>query len=210
MNTEIISTHHPHAIARAIEVLANGGLVAFPTDTVYGVAAGLFNVRGITRLYEAKARAANKAIAVLIGEVEQLQQLTPEFGGAAQRLAEKFWPGALTLVVTKQAGLPENLSPLPTVGVRMPDHAFARALMRAAGPLATSSANLSGEANTLTARQVLDQLEGRIELLLDGGDAPGGVPSTVVDCTQQPPKVLREGALLAQDIYRALNNQVNL
>jgi len=204
MKTEIISTHHPHAIARAIEVLASGGLVAFPTDTVYGVAAGLFNVRGINRLYEAKARSANKAIAVLIGEVEQLQQLTPEFGGAAQRLAEKFWPGALTLVVTKQAGLPENLSPLPTVGVRMPDHTFARALMRAAGPLATSSANLSGEANTLTARQVLDQLEGRIELLLDGGDTPGGVPSTVVDCTQQPPKVLREGALPAQDIYRAL------
>jgi L-threonylcarbamoyladenylate synthase len=204
MKTEIISTHHPHAIARAIEVLASGGLVAFPTDTVYGVAAGLFNVRGINRLYEAKARSANKAIAVLIGEVEQLQQLTPEFGGAAQRLAEKFWPGALTLVVTKQAGLPENLSPLPTVGVRMPDHTFARALMRAAGPLATSSANLSGEVNTLTARQVLDQLEGRIELLLDGGDTPGGVPSTVVDCTQQPPKVLREGALPAQDIYRAL------
>lgn len=204
MKTEILSTENPIAIERTLQVLSHGGLVAFPTDTVYGVAAGLFNPQGIDRLYEAKARSANKAIAVLIGETVQLEQLSPEFGGAAQRLAEKFWPGALTLVVTKRDGLPQNLSPLPTVGVRMPDHAFARALMRAAGPLATSSANISGEANTLTAQQVLDQLDGRIELLLDGGNAPGGVPSTVVDCTQHPPKILREGAITAEAIHSVI------
>ena len=184
MSTTLLLTSDPTAISRALEILASGGLVAFPTDTVYGVAAGVNNAQGIDRLYEAKARSANKAIAVLVGEIEQLEQLTTGLTQSAQRLAERFWPGALTLVVPKHPSLPENLSPLPTVGVRMPDHAFARALLRAAGPLATSSANISGETNTLTAQQVLEQLEGRIELVLDGGAAPGGVPSTVVDCTQ--------------------------
>src|SRR5512138_1457175 len=207
MQTSILSTSDPNAIASSIEVLNNGGLVAFPTDTVYGVAAGIHNVQGIDRLYEAKARSANKAIAVLVSDIAQLASLTTGFTPSAQRLAERFWPGALTLVVPKHPGLPRNLSPLPTVGVRMPDHAFARALMRAAGPLATSSANISGETNTLTARQVLEQLDGRIELVLDGGVTPGGVPSTVVDCTQDPPKILRQGALSAQVIFAALEKR---
>ncbi len=205
MITTVLPTSDPIAIPRALEILSAGGLVAFPTDTVYGVAAGLFNAPGIDRLYEAKARSANKAIAVLIAEVDQLNLLTPGLTSSARRLADRFWPGALTLVVPKHASLPANLSPLPTVGVRMPDHPFARALMRVTGPLATSSANISGESNTLTARQVLDQLDGRIELLLDGGPVPGGVPSTVVDCTQDPPQILRQGALTAEEIAAALS-----
>lgn len=204
MKTIILSTEDPQAISRALEILSSGGLVAFPTDTVYGIAAGVREVAGIDRLYEAKSRSSNKAIAVLIGETHQLWQLTPGLTPSAARLAERFWPGALTLVVPKHSDLPTNLSILPTVGVRMPDHAFARALMRAAGPLATSSANVSGESNTLTAQQVLEQLDGRVELLLDGGAVPGGVPSTVVDCTQDPPKILRQGALSAEAIQAAL------
>lgn len=204
IKTNIIPTDHPDAIARTLEILAQGGLVAFPTDTVYGVAAEIFNAEGIDRLYEAKARSANKAIAVLIGDIDQLDLLTPGLTSSARRLAARFWPGALTLVVPKHTNLPENLSPLPTVGVRMPNHDFARALMRASGPLATSSANLSGETNTLTADQVLEQLNGRIELLLDGGPVPGGVPSTVVDCTQDPPTILRQGAISAEEIQSAL------
>jgi L-threonylcarbamoyladenylate synthase len=170
MQTVVISTQQPEAISRALQVLADGGLIAFPTDTVYGVAARIDLPAGIDRLYEAKARSANKAIAVLLAEVEQLAQLTPGLTNSARRLAELFWPGALTLVVPKNPLLPANLSALPTVGVRMPDHPFARALMRQSGPLATSSANISGESNTLTAAQVLEQLDGRIELVLDGGD----------------------------------------
>ncbi len=206
MKTTLLSTSDPNAIPRALEIFANGGLVAFPTDTVYGVAAGILNSTGIDRLYEAKARSANKAIAVLVAEIEQLDLLTPGLTLSAQRLAKRFWPGALTLVVPKLPDLPLNLSQLPTVGVRMPNHAFARALMRAAGPLATSSANLSGETNTLTAQQVLEQLKGRIELVLDGGAAPGGVPSTVVDCTQDPPQILRQGAITAEDITSVFSN----
>lgn len=204
MKTLLLPTSHPQAIARALEILAAGGLVAFPTDTVYGVAARVDHAGGIERLYQAKARAANKAVAVLIAEIEQVALLTPHFTPSARRLAEVFWPGALTLVVPKRDTLPQNLSALPTVGVRMPDHDFAREIMRRAGPLATSSANISGEANTTTAQQVLEQLDGRVELVLDGGAAPGGVPSTVVDCTQDPPAVLRHGAITADAITTAL------
>ena len=204
MQTLILPTSDPTAIPRALEILSAGGLVAFPTDTVYGVAAPILSEEGIAKLYEAKARSANKAIAVLIAEVQQMEQVTPGLTPSALILAERFWPGALTLVVPKRPGLPENLSALPTVGVRMPDHTFARALMRQAGPLATTSANISGESNTLTAEQVMEQLAGRVDLVLDGGTVPGGVPSTVVDCTQDPPQILRQGALSAEVIFTAL------
>ncbi|MBE0699800.1 MAG: threonylcarbamoyl-AMP synthase [Anaerolineaceae bacterium] len=206
INTLFISTDHPDAVRITLEILSGGGLVAFPTDTIYGVAALVNSPTGIDRLYEAKARSANKAIAVLIGELEQLARLTPGLTLSAQRLARRFWPGALTLVVPKHPDLPANLSSLPTVGVRMPDHTFARSLMAISGPLATSSANISGETNTLTAQQVMDQLGGRIELILDGGTVPGGVPSTVVDCTQDPPRVLRQGAISAEDILTAASD----
>ena len=202
IDTILISTDDRDAITRALAVFNAGGLVAFPTDTVYGLAARVDNPGGIDRLYEAKSRSGSKAIAVLLGEVDQLTLLTPGLTPAAERLAARFWPGALTLVIPKHPNLPANLSPMPTVGVRMPNHAFARALMRATGPLATSSANLSGDANTVTARQVMEQLAGRLELVLDGGTAPGGVPSTVVDCTQDQPKILRQGAISEKDIRK--------
>lgn len=205
MKTVLLSTQSPTAIPSALDVLRAGNLVAFPTDTVYGLAAGVFLPEGIDRLFEAKARSASKAIAVLIGEIDHLELLTTGLTPSARRLAEQFWPGALTLVIPKRADLPGNLSPLPTVGVRMPDHAFARSLMREAGPLATSSANISGETNTLTAQQVLEQLDGKIPLILDGGPVPGGVPSTVVDCTQEPPQILRQGALPEDTIRKALD-----
>lgn len=204
MRTIVIPSDDPQAVVRAQAVLASGGLVAFPTDTVYGLAAGLTGTQGIDRLYAAKERSANKAIAVLLAEFEQLDQVTAGLTRSAALLAQAFWPGALTLVVPSRPGLPPNLSPLPTVGVRMPDHAFARALMRAAGPLATTSANISGDSSALTAQQVLEQLDGRVELLIDGGAVPGGVPSTVVDCTQEPPKILRQGALAAEAIARVI------
>jgi L-threonylcarbamoyladenylate synthase len=200
MKTTVILTDQSGAISRAVKILSAGGLVVFPTDTVYGIAASVNHPAGIDRLYEAKSRSANKAIAVLIAELEQLNDLTTGLTPSAEKLARRFWPGALTLVVPKHPDLPENLSPLPTVGIRMPDHPFARSLIRAAGPLATSSANLSGEANTLNADQAFEQLAGRVELILDGGPVPGGVPSTVIDCTQTPPRILRQGAVTAEDL----------
>ena len=206
METTILSTTNPQAIPFALQVLQNGGLVAFPTDTVYGLAADPFNPIAIERLYAAKERDMSKAIAVLVGTVEQLSQITPGLSTQAETLAARFWPGALTLVVSRRAELPAQLSALPTIGVRMPDHPFALNLLQASGPLATTSANRSGADNPLTAADVLVQLGGRIELVLDGGTCPGGVPSTVVDCTIPDVRVLREGAISVEAIRAVLGN----
>jgi L-threonylcarbamoyladenylate synthase len=204
IHTQILSSDHPQAIATALATLQAGGLVAFPTDTVYGVACLAFDEAGIEKLYEAKDRDTSKAIAVLLGSLEQLPQVCSGLSQPAQNLAQRFWPGALTLVVARHPSLPNNISAFPTVGVRMPDHAFAIALLQASGPLATTSANLSGQANPFTAGDVIAQLGGRIHLVVDGGPTPGGIPSTVVDCTVVPPKILRQGAISESQIQAIL------
>ncbi len=208
MKTTILPTTDPRSIPIALQVLQNGGLVAFPTDTVYGLAADPFNPTAIERLYAAKERDMSKAIAVLVGTMEHLNQITPGFSEQAKALAARFWPGALTLVISRRAELPAQLSALPTIGVRMPDHPFALKLLQASGPLATTSANRSGMDNPKTAADVLDQLGGRIVLVLDGGSCPGGVPSTVVDCTIPDVRILREGAISAEDIRAVLGENL--
>lgn len=205
MKTEILSTENPDAIRRALAVFNAGGLVAVPTDTVYGLAALVSDSTAIARIYQAKERSENKAIAVLIGELDQLDLVAQSLNQSAHRLASAFWPGALTLVVPRRLDLPSNLSPLPTIGVRMPDHSFTRRLLNRAGPLATTSANLSGGPNPRNAQEVLAQLNGRIELVLDGGDAPGGVPSTVVDCTGNAIQILRQGAISAEQLWQVIH-----
>lgn len=200
--TQILSVNDPTALAQALAVLRGGGLVAFPTDTVYGVGALAFDSAGIDRIFEAKGRDTAKAIPILVGTLEQLAEVTLMLTPSAQKLAQRYWPGALTLVVPRHPGLPENLSPVPTVGVRMPDHPFALDLLRSAGPLAVTSANLSGQENPVSAQDVLAQLNGRIELVIDGGNAPGGVPSTVVDCTGEQARILRQGAIAGEEIAK--------
>jgi L-threonylcarbamoyladenylate synthase len=200
MKTRIIKISDPTAVDHALDVLRAGGLIAFPTDTVYGLAADLHQPDAIQKLYEVKGRDAGKAIAVLVGRPDHVDLVSAGMTEAAARLAARFWPGGLTLVLPKRPGLPENLSPLPTIGVRMPDHPFALALLRAAGPLAVTSANLSGQASPQTAEEVLAQLEGKLDLLLDGGRCPGGVPSTVVDCAGADLRILRQGAIPAEEI----------
>ena len=195
MKTECISANHPNAIQHAIDVLRNDGLVAFPTDTVYGLAAPVHNIESINRLYVVKGRNNTKAIAVLLGDSNQLAQVAVDLSKPAQKVAQHFWPGPLTMIVPRHPSLPEILAPLPTIGVRIPNHPVALALLKAAGPLAVTSANISGSDNTLTAKQVMKQLKGRIHLIIDGGRTPGGVPSTVIDCTISEPKILREGPI---------------
>ncbi len=194
--TRTLSGAAPEAIPTALAILNAGGTVAFPTDTVYGLAADAFDPVAIAKLFSIKGRQPNQAIAVLIGHPDQLGLVTQSPSQAAQRLAGKYWPGALTLVVARHPDLPDILSPLPTVGVRIPDHPLALALLQAAGPLAVTSANLSRQANTTTAEEVLAQLDGRVDLVLDGGKTPGGVPSTVVDMTGESPVVLRQGPVI--------------
>lgn len=204
VETELTDGSTPGALDRAIEILENGGIVAFPTDTVYGLAADIHSAAAIEKLFTAKGRDSQKAIAVLLGSAEQLALVVQDLTPAAKRLAEVFWPGALTLVVPRRQELPANLSPNQTIGVRMPDHLLALELLRRVGPLATTSANRSGMDNPLSAQDVLAQLGGRIDLILDGGRVAGGKPSTVVDCTGEHLKILRPGPFILEQLQAAV------
>jgi L-threonylcarbamoyladenylate synthase len=204
METIVLPADLDNSIPRALEILKHGGLVAFPTDTVYGVGVLAFDEQAVESIYAAKDRPVEKAIPILIGGPEDLDKVTVEIPPIAAKLAARFWPGPLTLVIPKHPNLPDVVSASPTVGVRVPDHPVARALLRAAGPMAVTSANISGQANPKNAKEVSRQLNGRIPLILDGGETPGGVPSTVVNCLGTEPVILREGPVTMEDIQFVL------
>jgi L-threonylcarbamoyladenylate synthase len=201
MKTQIIPASQ---IQAALEILQNGGIVAFPTDTVYGVGAPAFDNAAIESIYAAKDRPVEKAIPILIGDFSDLEKVADDIPDMALRFAARFWPGPLTCIVPKKQTLPPAVSATYTVAVRIPDHPDALALLRAAGPMAVTSANISGQPSPSTAHEVYDQLNGRIPLILDGGRTPGGVPSTLVDCTGQQPVILREGPLSLEELLSAL------
>lgn len=197
--TIIMPTSDPDCISAAKSILEKDGIIAFPTDTIYGVAAYAFSSIGIEKIYQAKQRPDEKALPILIGDMVQLENLVSVISDHVRKIAEAFWPGALTMVLPKAPHLPVNLSAFPTIGVRMPDLDFTLALLRETGPLATTSANISGGPNPTSAQDVLDQLGGKIDLLLDGGPTPGATASTVVDATSKALKILRQGPItLAQ------------
>jgi L-threonylcarbamoyladenylate synthase len=206
MNTIIIPVEDPLALPSALEVLKSGGLVAFPTDTVYGVGALAFDREAVGSIYTAKDRPVEKAIPILIGDVDDLAKVAISIPEIALKLAAHFWPGPLTLVIPKNPELSDFVSAGPTVGVRMPDHLFARSLLRTAGPMAVTSANLSGQPSPTTAADVFSQLGKRIALILDGGLTPGGVPSTVVDCTSGEPQIIRSGPIPKGEILAIIES----
>ena len=188
--------------AAAIEALRGGGIVALPTDTVYGIAVALDARDGIPRLFAAKSRPPDRSIALLVADRVQAEALG-ELDTTARALADAFWPGGLTLVVPRREGLalpPELTSDARTIGLRVPDHAAPRALAAGVGPLPTTSANRSGEPEARDADAIEAVLGDAIELILDGGPAPGGPASTVVDCTGPRPRVLRVGAVALEAI----------
>jgi L-threonylcarbamoyladenylate synthase len=204
MKTRILSPNSPGAMVLVLQVLRAGGLVAFPTDTVYGVGTLAFDQEAVKSIYVAKERPIEKAIPVLLADAQDLDKVAAEVPALARRLAARFWPGPLTLVVPKGPTLPETISTTDTVGVRVPDNPTARTLLRAAGPMAATSANISGGTSPSTAEEVFAQLNGRIELILDGGKTQGGVASTVVDCTKAKPTILRPGPITLAAIRSAL------
>lgn len=193
VKTRLIRADAPGAVEEAAAALAKGQVVAFPTDTVYGVAAGHGHIKA---LFEAKGRPKDKRIPVLLSDASHLEAsaiVTP----AARALAERFWPGPLSIVLAA----PRRGS----IAFRVPASDVARRLIAASGGgLPVTSANLSGQPDARTAEDVLAQLDGRIALVLDGGRTPGGVPSTVVDCSGSEVRILREGAVSAAEIERAL------
>jgi L-threonylcarbamoyladenylate synthase len=194
------------ARALAVDLLRAGGIVAVPTDTVYGIAADMALTDAIERLFAAKRRPPEKAVAVLLADVEQASTLGV-MGPAAQALGERFWPGGLTLVLPVRPGvlLPRVLAGgAPTIGVRVPDHPAPRALARVLGPLPTTSANVSGEPDARDAQEIAALLGDALALVIDGGPIHGGPASTVVDCTLDLPVIRREGAIPAERIVETL------
>jgi L-threonylcarbamoyladenylate synthase len=191
----------------AVEVLRGGGLIALPTDTVYGIAVRLDLPGGIARLFAAKRRPPDKAVMLLladVGQAAEIGRMTP----AAMALGEAFWPGGLTVVVPQRddVPLPADLTGgARTIGLRVPDHPAPRALAGASGPLPTTSANLSGVPEARTAAGILDQLGDAVDLVLDGGEAHGGPASTVVDCSTDEPRILRVGAVAPERIAAVLD-----
>ena len=204
MQTILMAINDPKALLMAIDVLTGGGLVAFPTDTVYGVGALAFNEDAVSRISEVKGRVVEKAIPILIGDMGQLGRVAAGVSMQCEKLAKRFWPGPLTIVLPRHPSIPDAITPLPTVGVRIPNFLPTIELLKLTGPLAVSSANLTGKNSSSTARGVQAQLDGKIPLILDGGVTPGGIPSTVVDCSQGRPVILREGPISLEQILNAL------
>jgi L-threonylcarbamoyladenylate synthase len=194
--SEWLAADDDQAPSRAAEVLRAGGLVILPTDTVYGVAADWRQPDAVAALYRAKGRPPDKAIPVLLADPDDISIVAREVPLAACRLADAFWPGPLTIAVPKRPDLPDIVSALPTVGVRLPDHDATRAVIRAmGGALAVTSANRSGQPSPLTAQEAAAALGETIALVLDGGSCPGGVPSTVVDVSEGRLQIVRAGPI---------------
>lgn len=184
-------------IARAAECLRRGGLVAFPTETVYGLGAHALDPEAVRRVFAAKGRPSNDPLIVHVANFESARALASDLPQSARALAERFWPGPLTMVVRRARSVPlEVTAGLDTVAIRMPAHAVAKALLIEAGlPVAAPSANLFSRPSPTTAAHVLEDLQGRIDLVLDAGSTTIGVESTVVDLTRNPPVLLRPGAV---------------
>ncbi len=210
MLTEIvtIASDPPDAemIARAAAILRAGGLVAFPTETVYGLGANALDPEAVSRIFTAKGRPANNPLIVHVSEAKEALRLATVWPASAARLAERFWPGPLTLVLPRRAEVPDVVTAGgPTVAVRVPAHPVAQALLRAAGiPVAAPSANRSGYLSPTRAEHVLRGLDGRIDMILDGGPVAGGIESTVLDVTTDPPRLLRPGLVSVQELERLI------
>jgi L-threonylcarbamoyladenylate synthase len=204
METAVVGSGSPEAYVLALAVLQSGGLVAFPTDTVYGLGAMAFRPEAVEALFVAKGRPEKRAIPVLLSHSKDLEKVASDVSASVARLAAVFWPGPLTIIVPKRADIPSIVSSSQTVAVRVPDHDVARKLIRLSGPLAVTSANLSGQPAAQTAEEALRQLGGRIEMILDGGRSPGGLASTIVDCSGVGAPVLRAGPVTTEQIQAAL------
>ena len=188
----------PAALNAAATVLRRDGVVAFPTETFYGLAAAATSPGGIARVFSVKGRPETKPVLVLVDSIAMAESLAREISPVARALMATHWPGALTLVLPARPSLPAALTAgTATIGVRWPSHAVATGLVGTLGaPVTAPSANPTDAAAPRTAQEVLAYFEDRLDLVLDGGPTPGGAPSTVLDVTVEPPRVLRHGAVV--------------
>ena len=191
-------------ITAAVAVLKKGGLVAFPTDTVFGLGALADNIEGIKRIYEVKQRPASQAMSLLLSSLDEVDSVAVEVSEIARRLMRRFWPGGLTLVVKKAAWLPDIITAGgSSVAIRVPNHPVPLALIRKVGkPLVGTSANRSGEDSPLTVEEVVFQLGGRIDMIIDDGTPMLPGESTILDVTVEPPRIVRQGVVARSDIEK--------
>jgi L-threonylcarbamoyladenylate synthase len=201
--TRHILTSEPDAVAQTAVFLHQGQLVAFPTDTVYGVGGSAFDAAVIELLYAVKERALDKGIPILLADFADVAHVAAAIPPAAQAAIDAFWPGPLTIIVPKHPSLPDGISPNEGIALRIPDHPAARALIRAAGgALAASSANLSGQPPACDGPAALTALQGRIAAVLDDGPTPGNIPSTIVSYLGPTPVMVREGPISAAQLQK--------
>jgi len=194
-----IDPDHPelHLLQQAVDVILQGGMIAFPTDTTYGLGVNPFDDEAVQRVYTVKHRAPDKPLIILINESQQIEQLTTGISTNAQRLIERFWPGPLTLIFkTTPELLKFKIGSSGKIGVRLPHSLIAQHLIGLAKiPITASSANLSGQPSSLNAAQVRRYFGDQVDIIVDGGPAPGLYESTVLDVTYDPPRLIREGAI---------------
>lgn len=198
----------PQVVQEVLKVLKAEGLVALPTDTLYGLAADISSEAALERLVALKARPHDKPIPIFISRVEALERVATAVPDAARRLAQEFWPGPLTLILYATPDIPEFITAgTGTVGVRIPQLPLIAKILEAMdSPLTGTSANKSGGKDPVTLKDVLRGIGNRVDLLVDGGKAPGGIASTVLDCTQSPFQILREGSITGEAIAGVLEH----
>ena len=208
--TRFYYAYETNALRDVAALLRDGKLAAFPTDTVYGAGTSAFDTAAVERLYTVKGRARNKPIPLLVSGYEQLDSLITDLDPLARRLIERFWPGALTLILPRRPDVPDIIGAGgDSVAVRMPAHVLTLALINEVGtPLATTSANISGNPSPLDAFQVSMNLEGKLDAILDAGPCPGGIDSTVVDTRGGTLRVLRETAIAARTLREAVKDLI--
>lgn len=207
METKILKENQ---VAEAAKIIADGGLVAFPTETVYGLGADALNAEAVAKVYEAKGRPSDNPMIVHIARASDIGQLTPMLSSTIVALIDNFWPGPLTLVVKRKDGVPDRTTGgLDTVGVRMPDSKLALELINRAGcPIAAPSANLSGKPSPTRVQDVIEDLDGKVDAILEGPDCRVGIESTVLDVTGDVPTILRPGVITAEHIEAAIGRKV--
>jgi L-threonylcarbamoyladenylate synthase len=199
-----LSDHAKLQVDRAIEILKGGGIVVFPTDTVYGLGADVFNIEAVERIYGIKQRSRNLPLPVLLADSTQLADVVASVSETARYLMRRFWPGGLTLVLPKKDTLPDIITAGSNkIAVRIPDHVVPLTLIRGLGvPIIGTSANISDKPSPVTAEEVEQQLGSQVDLIIDMGRCPGGLESTVVDVTGEIPVILRRGVISEEEIMR--------
>jgi len=199
----ILPISNPDAIQQAFNIIQDGGVIAFPTDTVYGIGADAFQEKAVEKLFQIKNRDLDKGIPILCAAVEDLTRLTEALPDKTAEVTKVFWPGPLTLILPGSPALPAVISPDDSIGIRIPAHQETLAMLRRTGPLAATSANLAGFPSATSAQQVFDQLSGKLDLILDGGPSPGGQASTVLDM-RETPRILRAGPISLEQLKEIL------